>query len=1057
VVDHALVLTVGVLGPVEVLRDGVAVELGGPQPRAVIAHLALDAGRVVSVERLIDRLWGDEPPRTPLGTLQSYISRLRRAVEPDRAPGAPAEVLVSEAPGYVLRVPEDQIDVHRFRSGADRARAAASAGRFHEALAEFDEALALWRGPAFGGTGIEDHARTVLVRLDEEHDSAIEDRFAALLALGRHAEAIPQLQSAVDEHPLRERLWAQLALALYRSSRQADALRALSDARRLLLDELGLDPGPEIRELENRILAQDPGLALPAAEPAAAPPAAPTRVAAHRTELVGRAVEWEHVTSALEAARSGTSHLLLIEGEPGIGKTTLSDALLAHARETGWRTATGRCVEPGLAPSLWPCIEVVRSMLAADDDGARDSGNPLRDLVTTREEGGATLSPVEMADHFVGLLDELAEPPWVVLFDDLHWADRATLDVIRLVLDRLGRRRLVVVGAHRPTGTVPGSMLGQAIGALRGTTVRTTRLELSPLDADDVSRLMELTTGVAPSPALADRVRARAGGNPLFVAELARLAGERGLTSRSDVPDAIRDVVRNRLATLPERGAAELEVAAVLGERFDLRTVMAASEHDPEGCLDALDAAIVTRILVPEDGAFRFAHALVRDAVLAGTSPLRLARLHHRAAEAILATRGDGPDEAEPIAHHRLASASFADPIVVARAAVRASDVARWRAAFDTADELAEQALAVLAGVPRSAAVSKIEVSALESIVGVATRREDDVVQAAVAARVQEVADQTGSDAAAALAMFLNWGEIDEVEDLRPLAEPLDAALALAERTTDAYAIVTTRYMLAGYALLTGRLDEAAHHIALAIEASGATDPDGAPDHVPLVVLPVVGGLIAAVRGDAALAREYAVRRAASWWAQRTEVDPTVRILIGFNRALVSALLGEPAAVLDDLRDVAADDPSGYLRSELATSAVLSNWARVLLGEPAALDDALAAMADMDRNGERVLRTCLRTFVADACLALGDRRAVDLLADAWDEGVRRDERWWLAETRRLQAVADVRFGDGSRAVAWLDEAEELAIETSAALVLERVRASRTELAGAAADPVLNPP
>jgi hypothetical protein len=171
----------------------------------------------------------------------------------------------------------------------------------------------------------------------------------------------------------------------------------------------------------------------------------------------------------------------------------------------------------------------------------------------------------------------------------------------------------------------------------------------------------------------------------------------------------------------------------------------------------------------------------------------------------------------------------------------------------------------------------------------------------------------------------------------------------------------------------------------------------------------------------------------------------------------VSALLGEPAAVLDDLRDVAADDPSGYLRSELATSAVLSNWARVLLGEPAALDDALAAMADMDRNGERVLRTCLRTFVADACLALGDRRAVDLLADAWDEGVRRDERWWLAETRRLQAVADVRFGDGSRAVAWLDEAEELAIETSAALVLERVRASRTELARAAADPVLNPP
>ena len=273
-------LTVHVLGPVEVHRDGVAVDLGGPQQRAVIAHLAIDVGRVVSVERLIDRLWGDQPPRTPLGTLQSYVSRLRRAVEPAREAGAAPQVLVSEAPGYVLRLAPEAIDVHRFTAIVNEARSAAAAGYASQALEHFDAALALWRGPAFAGVGPDEEVRPIVVRFEEERAQAIEDRFETLLALGRHAEAVPALQLAVDEHPLRERLWALLALALYRSSRQADALRALSTARASLLDELGLDPGPELRALENRILAQDPGLlatpdvAAPkvvAAEPAARP------------------------------------------------------------------------------------------------------------------------------------------------------------------------------------------------------------------------------------------------------------------------------------------------------------------------------------------------------------------------------------------------------------------------------------------------------------------------------------------------------------------------------------------------------------------------------------------------------------------------------------------------------------------------------------------------------------------------------------------------------------------------------------------------------------------
>ena len=452
-------LTVHVLGPVEVHRDGVAVDLGGPQQRAVIAHLAIDVGRVVSVERLIDRLWGDQPPRTPLGTLQSYVSRLRRAVEPAREAGVAPQVLVSEAPGYVLRLAPEAIDVHRFTAILNEARSAAAAGYASQALEHFDAALALWRGPAFAGVGPDEEVRPIVVRFEEERAQAIEDRFETLLALGRHAEAVPALQLAVDEHPLRERLWALLALALYRSSRQADALRALSTARASLLDELGLDPGPELRALENRILAQDPGLL--ATPDVAAPKVVATEPAARpRTELVGRADEWGVLTGALQAARGGGAQVVLVEGEPGIGKSTVSDAFLVHARSLGWRTAVGRCVESGLAPSLWPAIEILRALIAETTPIPEAAlRNALYQFASSDEPTRLALSPVELADQFVALLDALDLGGVVMLVDDLHWADKATLDVVTLAAERLGTRQIVLVGAFRPPEIVPGSLL----------------------------------------------------------------------------------------------------------------------------------------------------------------------------------------------------------------------------------------------------------------------------------------------------------------------------------------------------------------------------------------------------------------------------------------------------------------------------------------------------------------------------------------------------------------------------------------------------------------------
>ena len=1041
-------LTVHLLGPVEVRRDGKSLDLGGPQPRAVIAHLALDAGRVVSVERLVDRLWGDDPPRTPLGTLQSYVSRLRRCLEPDRAAGTEPHVLVTEAPGYALRIPAEQIDVHRFRRLVADARRALADGDDETALHDLDEALALWRGPALAAAGPPQLVQALVVRLDEERDSATETRFEALLALGRHAETVSALQAAVEARPLRERLWALLALTLYRCSRQADALRALSTARSTLIEELGLDPGPELRELEGRILAHDPTLIPPAAPAApASPPAAPAvtptaeRPVPAEAELVGRSVEWQRLVDVLAAAAIGRPRLALLDGEPGIGKSTLSDALVRHASATGWHCAVGRCLEPDLAPSLWPWIEIVRDIVGDPaEPSSMSAASPLRRLAAGDYDSGGSLTAIELAGQFISLLDETVTGPCLILFDDLHWADRATLDVLRLVLERLGARAVMVVAAHRPPAFVPDSPLGDALGGLRRA-VTTTSVTVSPLDSTAVAHLMELTAGVAPSGEIADRVRNRAGGNPLFVVELARLAGEHGVADDSVLPDAIRDVVRARLGQLPPQATAELEVAAVLGEHFELRTAIAVSERDAESCLDALDAAIVTRIVVPEASGFRFAHALVRDAVIAEVSPLRLARLHERAAEAIAAMHGDTPDVAEPVAHHWLAAAQFADPVIVAQAAVRASDVARWRGALDAADRLAEQAIGVLASVPRSALVDAIEVQALESMISAAFRR-DDPRSDDLAARIRELADRTGSDSVAALSLFFNWGDVDGTDDLATVAEPVERARALAARTTDPYAVVTSRFMVASYSLLLGRLDEAAEHVAVAISVSGSSDPDTPPTHVPLVLLPVVAGIVEAVRGNGDLAREHAYRRAPAWFSRRSEVDPTASVELSFNRALVEALLGDPRAVLAELGDTVSPVRAGFVRQQLATCDLLVGWARAKLGVSGGLAAAAAAMAEIDRDGERSLRSCLRTFVADAALTVGDGRAVRLLEEARSEALARGEVWWLSETMRLQAEADWRWGDGSWAAALRDEAEALARERGAQLVLARLGVAR---------------
>ena len=255
-------LEVRLLGPIQADRDGVPVALGGPKPRALLAVLALEPGRVVSVDRLVEALWPGEPPDTAAHAVQVYVSQLRKALGP---------VIATRAPGYELELVPDRVDVHRFVRLTQEGKAALEGGDPPAAEGALRDGLALWRGPALADFLYEPFAQTEIARLEELRTVTLEERIEADLALGRHAELVSELEALVAAQPLRERPRAQLMLALYRSGRQADALAAYRTARETLVEELGIDPGPELRELEAAILRQDDSLLLeetPLARPA---------------------------------------------------------------------------------------------------------------------------------------------------------------------------------------------------------------------------------------------------------------------------------------------------------------------------------------------------------------------------------------------------------------------------------------------------------------------------------------------------------------------------------------------------------------------------------------------------------------------------------------------------------------------------------------------------------------------------------------------------------------------------------------------------------------------
>lgn len=631
-----------VLGPLEAGDPKQPLPLGRRKQRALLARLLLDADRTVGVERLVDDLWGEDVPETAVKMVQIYVSGLRKVLPPD--------TLITRGAGYSIRLDQhDELDLHEF----ERLQAAAKREPDPATKAALlTQALELWRGPALAEFSSEPFAKPEGDRLEELRTSALEDRIDADLELGRAAEVAPELEALTTRYPLRERLRGQLMLALYRSGRHGEALAAFQQFRATLDQELGLEPSPGLRALEQQILTHDEDLHPP-------PPA--TRA----TAPPGRDGELAQLLAATRAATTGSRRLVLITGEAGIGKSTLVEALLDATPSA--LAIRGQCIEHhGASEAYLPLLDGLAR--------AAETNPEVRETLATRAPSWlqqlpwlATPQPAEhahgataqrMLRELIEGLEGLAATQTVILvLEDLQWADPSTLDLLGALLRRRHPARLLVVATRETTDPLVAEL------SLRGTAQE---LALAPLDAQAAAQVYGLD-----EPTAAKLVE-RAGGNPLFMRHLA------AHLDSDDIPATLRAAIEARLNTLDPATREELEAAAVAGREFTQETVNAALER--EAALDAPGIIEPRGTREWPDGttttAYAFTHALYRDVLLP-----RAPELHRRIGERL--ERAFGADAADEIAAHYVAGRRPAPAIRYLRlAADRSRDRRAYREAI---------------------------------------------------------------------------------------------------------------------------------------------------------------------------------------------------------------------------------------------------------------------------------------------------------------------------------------------------------------------------------------
>lgn len=706
-----------VLGPLEVLTaDGTPLRLGSGLQRAALAAMLVADGRVVSVDALVDALWGLHPPRTAVPGLRTYVSRLRSVLGDA---GDPDVRLLRRPPGYRLQV--GRLDVRDFRSLAAAAADAAGADEWPAAARAATDALALWRGRFLADLAehpwvVEESER--LADLQEQCSSIL---VTGLLRRGAAGEAVVRSGRLVQNFPLRERARRLHMLALYAAGRAPEALATYADFVAIVGTELGLQPGPELREVQAAILRHEPDLIeRVAGSEWAARPTVPTRpggwaapapgvattITAATACVVGRERELAAIDEALDAAGAGRGRCLALTGPPGIGKTRLAAETADRAGRRGFRVAATRCPDDDATPAWWPLRDLVLAC----------GGDPER-LLRPAPHTDADAMRYRVYEAFAAAVaTAAAQQPILLVIDDLQWIDPSSLGCLRFLAETIARRPILIVvtvrdeGFERPDLRRAGSALGRAVLG--------DRLALPALDAQSAGALLGQIADEPISDADVRTLTRRTGGNPFLLTEYARLPGTQRVNGR--IPAAARGLLDHSLHRVPEPALAVLRAAAVLGDVFeiDMLAEVVGVERggvEPGGVerggvergggkvaevVDAIDAAAAASIVVPDPTGrgYRFAHALLREELLMQTSAVRRQVWHSRIA-AVLAGRDDFHARLHR-AQHLSAALPLVDPAIVVAACAAAAREAQDRWDWDTAADQWQAASAASLAIP---------------------------------------------------------------------------------------------------------------------------------------------------------------------------------------------------------------------------------------------------------------------------------------------------------------------------------------------------------------------
>jgi DNA-binding SARP family transcriptional activator len=667
-------------GRLSVEVDGVWREsaLRGRQVPLLLAYLLLHRDRLVGREELAAALWPRSAPASQDAALRTLLSRLRSALPGARLGGR--EELSLELPEPL------EIDLEQAAAGFAQAERALADGRAHSAWMIAREPLRIaGRGllPGVQADWLEPHRR----ELAELRAAGLECSARAALALGgsRLVEAQRAARALIDAEPYRESGWALLIEALIAAGNPAEGLRAFERLRMLLREELGATPSAETVALHDRLLH---GRSVPGSEAARVPAAGagagagarpgageiplPAQLEPREGPLVGRAAElaslWEGWQALLDGA-VGARRVMLLSGDPGIGKTRLAAELALLAARGGAIVLAGRAPQEALIP-YQPLVEALRHYVA--NAGARELRRTLREhgveLIALVPElarrlpelagrlpelgRGAADSPeaerYRMFEAFVAAFEAIAaRAPLLLVLDDLHWADRATLLLLRHLARAPALGRVAVLGAYRFTEAAP-EPLTTALSELRGQRL-VMELVLAGLDESDTAELARSLAGAPPSRSLVEALHARTEGNPYFVGEIIRHLQGRGVSLErasgrelgiAGLPQGVRDVIARRLGMLHRDALECLQAAAVIGHAFETAVLEQVVRQPEERFLSAVEAALEARLLsectdAAGAAALRFSNALTREVLYEGMSSVRRAGLHRRVGEVL--------------------------------------------------------------------------------------------------------------------------------------------------------------------------------------------------------------------------------------------------------------------------------------------------------------------------------------------------------------------------------------------------------------------------------------